>query len=1007
MNGLTPGRSQLINTDPMRQLFLLLSSLALFHVSLTAQELNLETVAPALQQALESAPEDYHTVQILLSDQADLPAIEARFKAKATPVKDRGQIIISALKESAHTIQPSFLETLSSLPGVRLQKARQFWIVNLIACEVNLEGAAAISQLPAVEWMDINWKMAFPDACDSAPAPPSPNGIEPGLEVIGAPYMWSLGYTGYGRKVLVVDTGHDIDHPAIGHNFAYQQMPMSQAWANGDRPYYCGNHGTHVGGTITGIDRVARDTIGVAFGALWQGSSTSDCASSAGTALDAIEIFEWAMDPDGNPATISDRPDVINNSWSRDYPVQSDCGDPIQRQMTDAVYAAGIAVVFSASNEGPDPLTIGDPPMENWDTVRMFSVGAINGNSPNLPVADFSSRGPTVCGGEGSLLIKPEVSAPGVAVRSALAGGEYGTLGGTSMAAPHVSGALLLLKEAFPNLSGEALMLALYYTCTDLGIPGEDNNYGMGVISLPAAYEYLIQRGHTPTPPVQSTNDVALLRVEQSDYYCSNTLSTRILVENNGSDTISSLEIAGGLGSQSLLHNWEGQLLPGERAWISLPALEAPAGNYTFDVELTLANQQNDLRYLDNRQKTEVTILDKAPVPVQLEGAAAVCQGGSALLRADFDGEADFNWFDAPEGGQLLGEGPVLQLNDVQSSQEVYLEAKIRAQLQTPDISDSAPHESNAQEGLIFDAFHPFTLHTITVRTAQPGGRMLRLTGPNDTYKTQIIQIDEPGIHTIELNFEIPEGEGYKLLLLAGAPLQYYSGEVAFPVAEEQVVQITGATDSTGLYYYFYDWSISYDYFCERSSVSVPVSNSTSAGNVDILVSDAAVDLATETGVVGFETVANDLDIVSWRWNFGNGFISELPAPSHTYTKVGRYPVSVVVETAAGCSESATLWVDVTDSTPPANTTEDIADFNLTAFPNPVGENLFLLFKLPYSQDAYIQLADLLGRPLRQFERRVSDGVPIEVQMADLPGGTYFVVVELEMGRMVQRVIKQ
>ena len=69
------------------------------------------------------------------------------------------------------------------------------------------------------------------------------------------------------------------------------------------------------------------------------------------------------------------------------------------------------------------------------------------------------------------------------------------------MAAPHVSGALLLLKEAFPNLSGEALMLALYYTCTDLGIPGEDNNYGMGVISLPAAYEYLIQRGHTPTPP--------------------------------------------------------------------------------------------------------------------------------------------------------------------------------------------------------------------------------------------------------------------------------------------------------------------------------------------------------------------------------------------------------------------------------------------------------------------------------------------------------------------------
>lgn len=284
---------------------------------------------------------------------------------------------------------------------------------------------------------------------------------------------------------------------------------------------------------------------------------------------------------------------------------------------------------------------------------------------------------------------------------------------------------------------------------------------------------------------------------------------------------------------------------------------------------------------------------------------------------------------------------------------------------------------------------------------------MLRLTGPNDTYKTKIIQIDEPGIHTVELNFELLKGEGYKLLLFAGRPLQYTSGEEVFPIVEEQVLKITGATDSTGLYNYFYDWSISYDYFCGRSSITVPVSNSTSAGGVDIIISDTEVDLATETGVVGFETLANGLDIVSWHWNFGNGVISELPAPSHTYTKVGRYPVSVAVETAAGCSESALLWVNVTDSTPPASTSEDTADFNLTAFPNPVGENLLLLFKLPYSQDAYIQLVDMLGRPMRQFEQRVSDGVPVEVQMADLPGGTYFVVVKLEMGRMVRRVIKQ
>ena len=123
---------------------------------------------------------------------------------------------------------------------------------------------------------------------------------------------------------------------------------------------------------MVGLDRLAEDTIGVAFDALWLGSSTSNC-EEGGTQQSFVSIFQWAMNPDGNPSTTEDMPDVINNSWSRDYPVQSDCGDPIQRQIADAVYAAGIAVVFSASNEGPDPLTIGDPPMENWDTVRKIS----------------------------------------------------------------------------------------------------------------------------------------------------------------------------------------------------------------------------------------------------------------------------------------------------------------------------------------------------------------------------------------------------------------------------------------------------------------------------------------------------------------------------------------------------------------------------------------------------------------------------------------------------------
>ena len=71
-------------------------------------------------------------------------------------------------------------------------------------------------------------------------------------------------------------------------------------------------------------------------------------------------------------------------------------------------------------------------------------------NDENYPISSFSCRGPTQCPGEGSLSTYPEVVAPGQSVRSAWGKNEFNTISGTSMAAPHVSGAVLLLKEAFP-----------------------------------------------------------------------------------------------------------------------------------------------------------------------------------------------------------------------------------------------------------------------------------------------------------------------------------------------------------------------------------------------------------------------------------------------------------------------------------------------------------------------------------------------------------------------------
>ena len=198
------------------------------------------------------------------------------------------------------------------------------------------------------------------------------------------------------------------------------------------------------------------------------------------------------MNPDDNTTTTNDMPDVINNSW---YDPSSEYCNPIYEELFTNVEELGIAIVFSAGNSGSGTQTITTPKNINLSLVNTFATGNIDGanylTGDLTPIRSSSSRGPSRCGGEGSLLIKPEVCAPGTNIRSSVPGGGYGNKTGTSMAAPHVAGAIVLLKQAFPNFTGEKLKLALYNTAIDLGDTGEDNTYGNGLIDVYAAYQYL------------------------------------------------------------------------------------------------------------------------------------------------------------------------------------------------------------------------------------------------------------------------------------------------------------------------------------------------------------------------------------------------------------------------------------------------------------------------------------------------------------------------------------
>jgi subtilisin family serine protease len=145
---------------------------------------------------------------------------------------------------------------------------------------------------------------------------------------------------------------------------------------------------------------------------------------------------------DGDPTRAAD---VLNNSWG--CPEIEGCDPNSLLNAANNLRAAGIFLAVSAGNDGPNCSTV-NAPLSLYDSV--FSVGAID-RSGNI--ADFSSRGPVNADDSGR--IKPDIAAPGVDVFSSVPGGNYGSSSGTSMAGPHVAGAVALLWSADPRLIGD------------------------------------------------------------------------------------------------------------------------------------------------------------------------------------------------------------------------------------------------------------------------------------------------------------------------------------------------------------------------------------------------------------------------------------------------------------------------------------------------------------------------------------------------------------------------
>jgi uncharacterized repeat protein (TIGR01451 family) len=476
---------------------------------------------------------------VTLRAQADLEKVQARARAtgqtgRQALVQQR-TMVVDALIETARATQGPVKALLDARVASGDATAYfPYYIVNGLAVEGNLATVIALARREDVLHITANYRLVqfkqqganAPRSLPSAAAPGSDTGapgnsiggLDPAnwnVDMIDAERVWNeLSVDGRGAVVADFDTGVDWDHAALkaqyrgwngvtaNHNYNWFEFDAQNPsyWNTGGDygpsastvPYDCSDHGTHTMGTMVGDGGTPSTQIGVAPGAQWiavPGICGRTMPDGYADDIGGIRTFQWLMCPTDLSGDLSTRdcskaPDVINNSWGSSSPA-----DDTFRPIVQALRAAGIVPVFASGNPSAGLGSIGTPA----SIPEAIAVGATDSNDV---VTSFSGRGPSFYEG----VQKPELSAPGSIVRSSIPGDGYANFGGTSMAAPHVSGLIALmvsadLQDGQRDLNVDELQAFMQYSAVDLGPPGPDDEYGYGRIDAYRAVRWVLSAG--------------------------------------------------------------------------------------------------------------------------------------------------------------------------------------------------------------------------------------------------------------------------------------------------------------------------------------------------------------------------------------------------------------------------------------------------------------------------------------------------------------------------------
>jgi subtilisin family serine protease len=356
----------------------------------------------------------------------------------------RGQRVIDKLKGNANASQAKVVALLKDRGAAR----RSFWIANTMQVTGDRNLMTELARRPEVESILPDEPLEVPPLLPADPV--SVQAIEWGIEAINADDAWNeFSARGDGIVIANIDTGVQYDHPALAARYRGNlggSYDHNHNWFDPAR--VCSNpssapcdnsgHGTHTMGTMLGHDPATGDQIGVAPNATW--IAAKGCESTSCSQASLLASGQWILAPTnlaGGDPRPDLRPSIVNNSWG------GGGGSAWYQDIVTAWVAAGIFPAFSNGNSGSSCGTSGSP----GDYTSSYSAGAY---AVDGTIAGFSSRGSAT-----AAEMKPNIAAPGVAVRSSVPGNSYSAKSGTSMASPHVAGAVALMWSVAPTLIGD------------------------------------------------------------------------------------------------------------------------------------------------------------------------------------------------------------------------------------------------------------------------------------------------------------------------------------------------------------------------------------------------------------------------------------------------------------------------------------------------------------------------------------------------------------------------